>query len=94
MKIKWVNSAIDNLSNLADYIAEDNPVKARKLISKIRAAISNLAQQPAMGRPGRVENTRELVIVGTPYIVIYRIQNKEIEILRVLHGAQKCPPNN
>ncbi len=94
MKVKWVNSAIDNLSNLADYIAEDNPLKARKLISKIRAAISKLAQQPAMGRPGRVENTRELVTVGTPYIVIYRIQNQEIEILRVLHGAQKWPPNN
>lgn len=94
MKIKWLNSAIDNFSNIADYIAEDNPQKARQIVSKIRSAISNLSKQPSMGRLGRVQGTRELVIVGTPYLIIYRLQQGNIEILRVLHGAQKWPPSN
>jgi toxin ParE1/3/4 len=44
-----------------------------------------------MGRPGRVKGTRELVIVGTPYIVAYRIKGDAVQVLRVLHGAQKWP---
>lgn len=94
MKIKWLDSAIDNLSNIADYIAEDNPQKARQLVSKIRSAISNLSKQPSMGRIGRVQGTRELIIVGTAYLIIYRLKPDSVEILRVLHGAQKWPPAN
>ncbi|KAF0249263.1 MAG: RelE/StbE family addiction module toxin [bacterium] len=94
MKIKWVDSAIDNLAGIADYIAENNPEKARNIVRKIRSAISNLSKQPAMGRLGRVQGTKELVIVGTPYLIVYRIQQQNIEILRVLHGAQKWPPTN
>jgi toxin ParE1/3/4 len=48
-----------------------------------------LDRTPSMGRPGRVPGTRELVIAGTPYIVAYRAKRRSIEILRVLHGAQK-----
>jgi toxin ParE1/3/4 len=94
MKIKWVDSAIDNLASMADYIAENNPEKARSIVGKIRSSISNLSKQPAMGTLGRVQGTRELVIVNTPYLIVYRIQQQNIEILRVLHGAQKWPPTN
>lgn len=44
-----------------------------------------------MGRKGRLEETRELVIVDTPYIVVYRVKDDKVEILRVLHSAQKFP---
>jgi toxin ParE1/3/4 len=39
-----------------------------------------------MGRPGRVPFTRELVVAGTPFVVIYRVR-ADVEIVRVLHGA-------
>ncbi len=45
-----------------------------------------------LGRVGRQRSTRELVISRTPFIVIYRIMNGRIEILRLLHGAQQWPP--
>jgi len=38
-----------------------------------------------------VAGTRELVIVGTPYIVPYRVENDAVQIITVLHGAQKWP---
>jgi plasmid stabilization system protein ParE len=44
-----------------------------------------------MGRPGRIEGTRELVISRTPYIAAYRIGGDTVRILRVLHGAQQWP---
>jgi toxin ParE1/3/4 len=46
---------------------------------------------PGLGRPGRVEGTRELVVANTPYLVSYRVRNNVVEILRVFHGARKWP---
>jgi plasmid stabilization system protein ParE len=57
----------------------------------IHAAVGRLADHPAIARPGRVAGTRELVVIGTPYIVIYRIEATAIVILRVLHAAQRWP---
>jgi toxin ParE1/3/4 len=47
-----------------------------------------------LGRPGRKRGTRELVVPGTPFIVVYRIQEQEarqIQVIRFLHGAQQWP---
>jgi plasmid stabilization system protein ParE len=57
----------------------------------IRAAAARLLDHPALGRPGRVPGTRELVVSGTPYILPYRVQGETVQILHVLHGAQRWP---
>jgi plasmid stabilization system protein ParE len=46
---------------------------------------------PEIGRRGRAPGTRELVISQTPFLVAYRVHNETIEVLRVLHGAQRWP---
>lgn len=48
------------------------------------------AANPALGRPGRVAGTRELVLPKTPYVVAYRIM-EAVEILAVMHGAREWP---
>jgi toxin ParE1/3/4 len=50
-----------------------------------------LTRHAALGRPGRVMGTRELVIGNLPYIIPYRVRDGEIEILRVLHTARRWP---
>jgi toxin ParE1/3/4 len=50
-----------------------------------------LARHPFAGRKGRVPDTRELVISGTPFLVAYRIEKKEVRILAVLHAAREWP---
>ena len=52
-----------------------------------------LSEYPKIGRRGRAAGTRELVIARTPFIVVYRVRQKpeRVEIIRVLHGAQKWP---
>jgi toxin ParE1/3/4 len=54
-----------------------------------------LIDQPEIGRPGRIGGTRQLVI-SRSFIVIYRVhQNiEQVEILRLVHGAQKWPPKS
>ena len=90
-KVKWLKTALKNLECEAEYLAEANPGAAAALVEKVHEAVSALEQYPAMGRPGRVPETRELVISGTPYVAPYRAKGKRIEILRVFHAARKWP---
>jgi toxin ParE1/3/4 len=53
--------------------------------------VERLQEFPMIGRKGRVEGTRELVIAGTPYIVPYRVRDDVVQIITVLHNAQRWP---
>jgi len=55
-----------------------------------------LLRHPGLGRPGRQLGTRELVISGTPFIVVYRIDVKgaKVDILNFLHASRKWPPGS
>lgn len=89
--IKWLRKALKSLEQAYDYIAETDKDAAIGLAIKIQAATQQLAEFPMMGRTGRVDGTRELVIVNTPYLVIYRVKGNSVEILRVLHAAKRYP---
>jgi addiction module RelE/StbE family toxin len=91
IRIKWLNLAVDDLDDIAGYISQDNPEAARRTVRRLWTAVKSLAEQPEMGRPGRVHGTRELVVSDTPLVVPYRVVGSEIEILRVLHGARDWP---
>jgi len=89
--VRWVEVALANLNMEAEYIARDNPNAAARTVELIVRAVNQLQDFPAIGRPGRVAGTRELVVTGTPYIVPYRVRNRYVEILRVFHGARGWP---
>jgi toxin ParE1/3/4 len=90
-KIRWLRLALFDLDKLMGYIAKDNPEVATKVAEKIWETTQMLSNHPAMGKPGRVPGTREMVVTGTSYIVPYRVVANEVQILRVLHGARKWP---
>lgn len=75
-----------------DFIAADSPRAAAAVDVEIRERVAGLLEFPLLGRLGRVPTTRELVIAGTPYVAIYRVQDQTILILNVVHGAQRWPP--
>jgi toxin ParE1/3/4 len=58
----------------------------------MESAAKGLLDQPMMGRTGKADGTREFVIARTPYILIYRVNPEVLEVLRVIHGAQRWPP--
>jgi plasmid stabilization system protein ParE len=58
---------------------------------RIVAATRRLRDFPDSGRHGRTTGSRELVIIGTPYVAAYQVTGEAIRILRVLHGAQQWP---
>jgi toxin ParE1/3/4 len=91
MQITWHRRALHDLQAIREHIAEVNPGAARQVAQRILHAVGLLAEQPSLGRPGRVLETRELVITGTPYIAAYRVVDDTIVILRVLHAARQWP---
>lgn len=92
MRVEWLPEAVRNLTEQVEWIARQDPWVAVSIGTAIEAGVARLGDHPAMARPGRVAGTRELVILGTPYVVVYRIETAAVVILRVLHGAQQWPP--
>jgi toxin ParE1/3/4 len=77
--------------DIHERIAADNPTAARRMTERIRAAVTRLTTSPALGRAGRVADTRELVIPRTPYIVPYRVKGDVVQIITILHGTRRWP---
>ena len=92
MILKWTRPAEDDLIDILDYIAHDNPAAAVDAIDHIEAAALRLAEFPLSGREGSVPDTRELPIPRLPFLLIYRVREATVEVLRVLHGARQWPP--
>ena len=92
MRIQWTKAASGDLDSIEEYISQDNPKAAvRQVLRIVKAVEENLSSMPEMGRSGRLPDTREYVIAGTPYFVVYRFGNESLEILRVIHGARQWP---
>ena len=92
MRLFWSLLASNDRRATFRYIANDRSVAvANKVDAEIKAKAEQLIALPEIGRPGRVEGTRELVITGLPYILAYVVLADRVRILRVLHGAQQWP---
>lgn len=91
MHVRWLRRALENLDEESAFVARDDPEAAARLVERIASSVERLKNHPASGRPGRLPNTRELVIAGTPYIIPYRMRGQTVEILGVFHGARKWP---
>jgi plasmid stabilization system protein ParE len=89
--VRWTKRAIGRLNEIGAHIASDNTSAAARVIGAITLGVERLGTAPGRGRPGRIRGTRELVVVGTPYIVAYRVRASDIEILTIQHGAQLWP---
>lgn len=91
MKIQITKPATSDLQDIENYIRLDNSMAATRVVLRVLEAVEYLATYPTMGRNGRVPKTRELVVSGTPFVIIYQIRQQIIFILRILHAARKWP---
>jgi len=91
VRIRWTQPAASALDRIQNYLANENPRAAFAVVHRIQIAVSQLHEHPRIGRSGRIRGTYELVIHNLPYIVPYRIQNKEVQILSVYHTSRKWP---
>jgi toxin ParE1/3/4 len=91
MLIRWTAGAADDLERIPDYLFDETPQHAARIIRSLYNAISALKSFPNRGRPGKKPGTRELVVRPLPYIVVYQVSSDVVYVARILHGAQKWP---
>lgn len=90
LPIVWRATARTDLVTILTYIADRNPPAARRLKEIIESAILPTAEHPYLFRPGRVAGTRE-VVAHPNYILVYRVTERCIEVLNVVHARQEYP---
>ena len=91
MRLRWTPAAAEDLEHIQEYLAEHHPQFAQSIIIELYESIRALKTSPRLGRVGREEGTRELVLTRLPYIVAYRIREQAVEVLHIFHGAQNRP---
>jgi len=92
MKILWSPLAIDRTSQIAEYIAQDNPSASTKWVETLFNKVQLLKSSPKSGRivpETHREDIRELIYGN--YRIIYRVTKNKLSILTVLHGKQILP---
>ena len=90
MRLRWAKLASHSFDDIAEYIAQDSHAAAcRVVLELMERAESALVAHPAAGRAGRLLGIRELVIGSLPYVIAYRVSERQIEILRVLHTSRR-----
>ena len=82
----------DDLAETAFYIADDNPEAADRFLLACDATFQRIAQTPRIGRvflPARLKDVRLWFVKDFPkYVVLYKVLDDAVYIVRVLHGAR------
>ena len=92
MRIRWTQPAVNDLTGICDYLDERGSAAiSRRVALMIYRSATSLQKFPNRGRPGRQAGTRELILTSLPYVIVYRIREDAVQILRILHGAQAWP---
>ncbi len=86
--IKIAAAAQTDLVEIAEYIAQDNPEAARKIIKEITSKFALLRDNPFIGREQNkiLVNLRSFAV--KKYVIFYQPLDDGVEILRVLHGSR------
>jgi toxin ParE1/3/4 len=90
VKIIWTMRAADDLEEIAEYIASDNPDAAAKVVKEVLESIERLADFPYLGRVVpelRTQRYRELIV--PPCRIIYMPTGETVVIQRIIRGEQR-----
>jgi addiction module RelE/StbE family toxin len=88
-RLRWSVAAADDLEKISFYLRTNHPNLASETINRIYNSARSLKQFPEKGRLGRIEGTRELVLVPLPYLITYSVTPECVQLLRIYHGAQE-----
>ena len=87
-RVQWRARTLDDLNRIHSWLSTLESADADRAILRIQAAAVSLARLGDIGRPSRIEGSRELSVRNAPYVTAYRIEADTIDILAVYHNAQ------
>jgi addiction module RelE/StbE family toxin len=89
MRVHWTNNALKHLLDIYEYISQNSPFYAQRIVDRLTKRSEQIASFPMSGRnvpEYLAEDVRELI--EKPYRIIYRIKPDQIDVLAVVHGAR------
>jgi toxin ParE1/3/4 len=92
MKVVWSTTALTQLTALYEYIANDSPRYALRMVDRLTSRSKQIARFPGSGQivPEYTDSTLREVIEG-PYRIIYHIEPSRVIMVSVVHGSQILP---
>jgi len=93
VKVHWTNTALNNLRAIHEYTAQNSKIYADRLIDRLTQRSEQIGLFPRSGRmvpEYRRDDIRE--VIERPYRIIYRLKENQIDVLAVVHGARRMPP--
>ncbi len=90
-RIRWTNEAEKWLRSISDYIAQDNPTAAQRVVSAIYEKVQVLKDFPEIGYKYSTEAEGEIrILLYGHYRIAYLIKDKDlIDILGIFHSAME-----
>ncbi len=94
MKVEWTDNALEQLWAIHEYIAQSSPQYAQRVVDRITRRTQQIRDFPLSGRVVPEYNAPQIrEVIEGPYRIIYYIKPDQIDVLAVIHGAQKTPWN-
>ena len=80
-----------DLEEIGDYIAQDNPARARTFVTALHAQCEKICHNP-MGYRRRPELSPDLrSCAHGNYVIFFESTTEQVTIVRILHGARDIP---
>ena len=84
-KIIWTNPALEDLNDIAEYIALSNLLSAKKLVKNVFEKVERLEEFPESGKkPLELNNLNYREIVVNPCRIFYKVENDNVFIVHVM----------
>lgn len=90
-RIRWTDKAIKRLQFINEFKTKQDPGSAAAVLNRVRYAALVLADEPEMGRQGRVTGTRELHFSDFPFSLAYRVNEWGVDIIAVVPTERQWP---
>lgn len=92
-KVVWSAPALDDLDEIAAWIARDDAVAASRLVGRAIAAVDRLRDFPSSGKTVReLPGGRYREVIVPPCRIIYRNEGNASFIVHVLRGERQLKP--
>jgi addiction module RelE/StbE family toxin len=94
VKVEWTDNALEQLWAIHEYIAQSSPQYAQRVVDRLTRRSWQIRDFPLSGRVVPEYNAPQIrEVIEGPYRIIYYIKPDQIDVLAVIHGAQKTPWN-
>lgn len=88
MILEFSSEAENDLEQIADYIARDNPRRALSFVQELRSKCEGLVDNPnGFALVPRYERHGIRRRIHGNYLIFYRVETAKVVIVHVLHGA-------